>query len=95
MNAIEDHVDGDSLTEAITKYAELATHAETCMAQMEANFEDKFSMMTMQQPPQKQYYPQPPPPQASYFTPRKLPPTHPPRHNQCPSTITVPTSSKK
>ena len=39
MNAVEDLNDGDSLTEAVTKYAKRATQAEERMAQMEAKFE--------------------------------------------------------
>ena len=40
MNATEDLADGDSLTEAVTKYAERATQAKSCMAQMEIKFEE-------------------------------------------------------
>ena len=50
MNAAEDLTDGDSLTEAITKYTERATQAEEHMAQMEAKFEEKIAMMSMQKP---------------------------------------------
>ena len=71
MNTIEYHTDGDSLTKAITKYAERETQIETRMSQMEATFEEELFMMKMQQPPQQQYYQQQPP----------LPPL---RHNQCP-----------
>ena len=47
MNSTEDHTGRDSFTEAITKYAERATQAESRMSQMEANFQDKLLMMKM------------------------------------------------
>ena len=53
MNATEYHIADNLLTEAVTKCAECATQVEACMAQMEANFEEKFLIMTMQQPPQQ------------------------------------------
>ena len=61
MNSKEELAEGDSLTEAVTKYAEIATQAEQRMAQMEANFEEKITMMKMQQLPQQAYFQQPPP----------------------------------
>ena len=39
MHAAEKLTDGDSMTEAVTKYVERATQAEERMAQMEAEFE--------------------------------------------------------
>ena len=38
INATEYHIDGDSLTESITKYAERETQSEARMSQMGANF---------------------------------------------------------
>ena len=61
MHAAEDLTDGDYLTEAVTKHAEIPTQAEERMAQMEAKFEGKFDMMTMQQHTQPAYYHPPPP----------------------------------
>ena len=55
IHAAEDLTDGDSLTESVTKYVERATQAEECMAQMEAKFEEKIAMITMQQPPLPAY----------------------------------------
>ena len=52
MHATDTNNEEDSLTEAVTKYAELATRAEANMAEMEAKFEERFAMlsMTAQQP---------------------------------------------
>ena len=44
MHATEDLTEGNSLTEAITKYAERATQAEERMAQMEAKFKEKYPL---------------------------------------------------
>ena len=52
LHAAEDLTDGDLLTDTVTKYAERATHAEYRMSHMEAKFEEKFAMMSMQQLPQ-------------------------------------------
>ena len=41
MHSAEDLTDGDSMTEAVKKYAEGATQAEERMVQMEAKFEEK------------------------------------------------------
>ena len=40
MNATEDLADEDSLTEAVTKYAERATQDKSRMAQIEVKFEE-------------------------------------------------------
>ena len=37
----------DSLTEAVTKYAERATRAEANMAEMEAKFEERFAVLSL------------------------------------------------
>ena len=52
MHVVKDLTNGDSLMEAVTKYAERVTHVEECMAQIEAKFEEKVAMMSMQQLPQ-------------------------------------------
>ena len=62
MHATEELTDRDSITEEVTKYAEIATLVEELMAQMEANSEEKIAMMSMQKPPQPTYYQHPPPP---------------------------------
>ena len=67
IHATEDLTDGDSLTVAVTKYAERSTHAEECMSQMEVKFEEQFAMMSMQKLPQPTYYKQPTP-QGAYLT---------------------------
>ena len=51
MHTTEDLTDGDSLTEAVPKYAERATQAEEIMAQMKAKSKEKIAMMSMQTPP--------------------------------------------
>ena len=85
----------ESLTDAVTKYAERATRAEANMAEMEAKFEERFTMlsMTLQQP--QAYTPTPPqyptnphPMQTAYFT------TPPPPFIQPPATIHVPSPQK-
>ena len=60
MHATDTNTKEDSLTEAVTEYAELATRAEASMAEMEAKIEERFAMfsMTAQQP---QTYTPPPP----------------------------------
>ena len=75
MHATDTNTEEDSLTEAVTKYAERATCAEANMAEMEAKFEDRFAMlsMTSQQPqtytpPPPQYPANPQPMQTAYFT---------------------------
>ena len=86
LHAAEDLTDGDLLTDTVTKYAERATHAEYRMSHMEAKFEEKFAMMSMQQPLQPTYYQQPPPyPHASYLAQQQKPPLHNP-----PATINIP-----
>ena len=62
MHAAEDLTDGDSLTEAVTKYEDRETQAEARMVQMEAKSEEKIAMMSMQQPSHPTCYQQPPPP---------------------------------
>ena len=60
MHVKDTNTEKDSLTEAVTKYAERATQVEANMAEMEATFEERFAMlsMTAQQP---QTYTPPPP----------------------------------
>ena len=60
MHATDTNTEEDSLTEEFIKYAERATRAEANMAEMEAKFEERFTMlsMTAQQP---QAYAPPPP----------------------------------
>ena len=52
MHATDTNTEEDSLTEAVTKYAERATRAEANMAEMEEKIEERFAMlsMTAQQP---------------------------------------------
>ena len=47
MHATDTHSEEDSLSEAVTKYAECATQAEANMAEMEAKFEELFVMLSM------------------------------------------------
>ena len=61
MHVTEDLIEGYSLNEAVTKYAEIAKQAEERMAQMEAKFEEKFSMITIHQPHQQSYFQHLPP----------------------------------
>ena len=60
IHATDTNTEEDSLTEAVTKYAERATRAEANMSEMETKFEEHFAMlsMTAQQP---QTYAPPPP----------------------------------
>ena len=60
MHTTDTNTEENSLTEAVTKYAERATRAEDNMAEMEAKFEERSAMlpMTAQQP---QAYTPPPP----------------------------------
>ena len=81
MHATDTNTEEDSLTEAVTKYAERATRAEANMAEMEAKFEERFAMLsvTAQQPqtyapPPPQYMANPQPMHTSYFT--TPPPVH-------------------
>ena len=91
MHAMEDLTDGDSLTEAVTKYVERLTQVEDRMSQMEAKFEEKFAMMSMQQPLHPTYYQQPP--RLIPSTTAKTSATQPPSHNQYPSTASPPTTA--
>ena len=91
MHTTDTNTEEDSLTEAVTKYAERATRAEANMAEMEAKFEERFAMlsMTAQQPqaytpPPPQYPTNPQPMQTAYFT------TPPPPFIPPPATIHVP-----
>ena len=47
MHTTDTNTEEDSLTEAVTKYAEHATRAESNMAEMEAKFEERFAMLSM------------------------------------------------
>ena len=60
MHATDTNTEEDSLTEAVTKYAERVTRAEANMSEMETKFEESFAIlsMTAQQP---QTYTPPPP----------------------------------
>ena len=91
MHAKDTNTEEESLTEAVTKYAERATLAEANMAEMGAKFEERFAMlsMTAQQPqtyapPPPQYPANPKPMQTEYFT------TTPPPFIPPPATIHVP-----
>ena len=44
MHTADTNTEEDSLTEAVTKYAERATRAEANMAEMEAKFEERFAI---------------------------------------------------
>ena len=84
MHATDTNTEEDSLTEAVTKYAERATQAEANMAEMEVKFEERFTMlsMTAQQPqtytpPPTQYPANPQPMQTAYLT-TPTPPFIPP-----------------
>ena len=68
LQATEDLTGGDLLTEVVTKYVERAAQTEERMAQMEAKFEEKFAIVSIEQSPHLTYYQQPPPPPP--------PPTH-------------------
>ena len=91
MHVKDINTEEDSLTEAVTKYAERATRADANMAEMEAKFEERFAMlsMTAQQPqtykpPPPQYPTKPQPLQIAYF--KTPPPTihTTTRNNPCP-----------
>ena len=71
-------MEGDSLTEGLTKYTERATQAEECMAQMEENFEEKIFMMNIHKPPQQAYFQQPSYHAAFLTQQQQLPPNKPP-----------------
>ena len=58
MHAIDTNTEEDSLTEAVTKYAERATHAEANISEMEANFEERFAMLSMTAQQLQTYVPQ-------------------------------------
>ena len=47
INTTDTNTEEDSLTEAVTKYAERATQAEANMNKMEAKFEERFVMFSM------------------------------------------------
>ena len=47
MHALDTNTEEDSLLEAVTKYAECATRAEANMAEMEAKFEEHFTILSM------------------------------------------------
>ena len=81
----------DSLMEAVTKYAERATRAESNMAEMEAKFEERFAMLSITLQQLQDYTPTPPqyptnthPMQTEYFT------TPPPTFIPPPAAIHVP-----
>ena len=46
MHTTDTNTEEDSLTEAVTKYAERATRAEANMAKMEAKFEERFAVLS-------------------------------------------------
>ena len=48
MHTTDTNPEEDSLTEAVTKYAERATRAEANMAEMEARSEERFAMLMLQ-----------------------------------------------
>ena len=85
MHMTDTNTEEDSLTEAVTKYAERATQAEANMAEMKATFEERSAMLSMTSPqpqpyapPSQQYQIPPPPMQTAYFTPQHptfIPPT--------------------
>ena len=81
MHDAEELTDGNSLREAVTKYAERATQEKERMAQMEEKVEKKFAVMSMQQPPQPTYYQQPTPPICIPNTIATTTNTHTPDHN--------------
>ena len=58
MHATDTNTEEDSLTEAVTKYAERATRAEANMAEMEAKFEERFAMLSMTAQQLQTYVPQ-------------------------------------
>ena len=92
MHTTDTNTEEDSLTEAVTKYAECATRVESNMAEMEEKFQERFAMlsMTAQQPqtytppPPPQYPTNPHPIQTAYFT------TPPPPFIPPPGNIHVP-----
>ena len=91
MHATYTNTEEDSLTEAVTKYAERTTRAEENMAEMEAKFEEHFAILSMNAqkpqtyaPPPPQYPSNPQPMQTAYFT------TTPPPFIPPPATINVP-----
>ena len=54
MHTTDTNTEEESLTEAVTKYAERATRTEGNMDEMEAQFEEHFAMFSMTaQLPQK------------------------------------------
>ena len=91
MHATNTNTEEDSHTEVVIKYSERATRAEANMTKMEAKFEERFAMLSMNsqkpqtytlQPPQ--YSENPQPMLTSYFT------TPPPPFIPPPATIHVP-----
>ena len=101
MHTTDTNTEEDSLTEAVTKYAERATRAEANMAEMEASFEERFAMlsMTAQQlqiysPPPPQYPENPQPMQKAYFTTPPPPFIPPPATIHVPSPQPPPTNSR-
>ena len=80
MHATDTNSEEDSLTEAVTKYAERAMRTEANMAEMEAKCDERFAMLSMTAQQPQPYAPPPPhypantqPMQTAYFT------TPPPR----------------
>ena len=47
MHATDTNTEEDSLTEAVTKYAERATRAEANMAEMTEKLEERFAVLSM------------------------------------------------
>ena len=60
MHTTDTNTEEDSLTEAVTKYAERVTRAEANMADMEAKFEERFAMLSMTSQQPQAYTTQPP-----------------------------------
>ena len=60
MHTTDTNTEEDSLTEAVTKYAERATRAEANMAKMEAKFEERSAMLPMTAQQSQAYTPPPP-----------------------------------
>ena len=60
MHATYTNTKEDSLTEAVTKYAERATREEANMAEMVEKFEESFAMLSMTTQQAQTYAPPPP-----------------------------------
>ena len=96
MHVTDTNTEEDSLTEAVTKYAERATRAEANMAEMEGKFEERFVMLSMTaQKPQSYAPPSPQYPETHSLCRHHISQHHPHRSYHHPQLSTSPAHNNR